>query len=181
MGSGGTQRSKTLRSKLAVILRQFYFLQGFRNRLGDITLTKTFSENIEYPLYIEQSVVSYLEIKSKSTLFLCKQLRSSFSSQSCLYFQVFGGSMLLNGCLVVWPMSARNTVIFKIKTRYLWSVNLKFSQQCFWIELCCIVGVTAILHLLQRKASTFLWSIDSIVALWNVKPWKLLRNLPSED
>ena len=69
--------------------------------LRDITLIKNLPENIEYPLYIEKSVVSYLEIKGKSTLFLFKQLRSNFRPQKCLYFQVFGHSMLLNGRLVV--------------------------------------------------------------------------------
>ena len=62
-GFRGTQRSKTLRSKLPVVLQEFYFLKGFRNRLWDITLTKTLPKIIEYPLYIEKSVVSYLEIK----------------------------------------------------------------------------------------------------------------------
>ena len=36
-------------------------------------------------------------------LFFYKQLGLDFSPQSCLYFQNFQGSKLLNGYLVVWP------------------------------------------------------------------------------
>ena len=35
-------------------------------------------------------------------LFFYKELGSGLSPQSCLYFQGFRGSKLLNGCLVVW-------------------------------------------------------------------------------
>ena len=34
-------KSKALISKLPVVLRDFHYLKGFMNRLGDITLTKT--------------------------------------------------------------------------------------------------------------------------------------------
>ena len=34
--------------------------------------------------------------------FFYKQLGSGLSPQSCLYFEGFGDSKLLNGCLVVW-------------------------------------------------------------------------------
>ena len=51
---------KNLREKLPVVLREFYFLMVFRNRLGDITSTKTLTENIGSPLYIEKSAFSYL-------------------------------------------------------------------------------------------------------------------------
>ena len=34
----------------------------------------------------------------------CKQLDSGFSPESCLYFQDFWASKLLNECLVVWPI-----------------------------------------------------------------------------
>ena len=65
-------------------------------------MSKTFPEIIESPLYIEKSVVLYLKIKMQKQVytFLYKQLGSGFSPQSCLYFQILGGSMLLNGCLV---------------------------------------------------------------------------------
>ena len=35
--------------------------------------------------------------------YLCEQLESGLSSQSCLYFPGFWGSQLLNGCFVVLP------------------------------------------------------------------------------
>ena len=35
-------------------------------------------------------------------IYIYKQLESDASPQSCLYFQVFQGSKLLSGCLVVW-------------------------------------------------------------------------------
>ena len=35
--------------------------------------------------------------------FFYKQLGSDLNSQSCLYFQRFRGSELLNGCLIIWP------------------------------------------------------------------------------
>ena len=35
--------------------------------------------------------------------FLCEQLESGLSPQSCLYFRGFWGSQLLNGCFVVLP------------------------------------------------------------------------------
>ena len=72
------------------------------------------------------------------------RVASGVNPWSCLYFQGFRGSKLLNGCLVVWPsnqgMSARNKVIFRIQNRYLWSVILEFGQQYFWniwILVCC--------------------------------------------
>ena len=42
-------------------------------------------------------------IKADYTLFFYKQLGSGLSPQSCLYFQGFWVSKLLNGCLVVLP------------------------------------------------------------------------------
>ena len=58
-----------------------------------------------------------------------KQLGSRLSPPSCLYFQDFWGSELLSGSLVVWPnKSRRNTIIFRIQNRCLWSVILNFSR-----------------------------------------------------
>ena len=53
-------------------------------------------------------------------------------------------------------MSARNTVIFRIKNRYLLSVILEFpinviERAGFW----CIVSLLAISSLLQTKTSLF--------------------------
>ena len=57
------------------------------------------------------------EMQNLTTLsFFYKQLGSGLSPQSCLYFQ--GSSTTI---------SARNTVIFRIQNRYLWSVILTFS------------------------------------------------------
>ena len=47
-------------------------------------------------------------------------------------FNVFVAQSGLIVALVVWPMSARNAIIFRIQDRCLWSVILKFSQKCFW-------------------------------------------------
>ena len=50
-----------------------------------------------------------------------------------------------------------NSIIFRIQNQYLWSVILKLSQYGFdTAEFRCIIGLTAISRLLQRKISTFL-------------------------
>ena len=49
-------------------------------------------------------------------------------------------------------MSTRNAVIFRIQNRFSNFPNNAFETTEFW----CIVGLTAILRLLQRKNSTFL-------------------------
>ena len=80
-----------------------------------------------------------------------KQLVSGLSPQSCLYFQGFWGSKLLNGCLVVWPSSRclRGIQWFsglKIDTYDKWFWN--FPNNAFETdEFCCIVDLTAILRL----------------------------------
>ena len=81
--------------------------------------------------------LKYTLISLDMHLFLYKQLGSGFSPQSCLCFQGFWRSKLLNGCLVVTKskVSTRNTSIFKIQNQYLWSSILKLFQQCFWDSL----------------------------------------------
>ena len=49
-----------------------------------------------------------------------------------MIFNVFGGQSCLMVALVVWPIFARNAIIFRIQGRCLWSVILKFSQKSFW-------------------------------------------------
>ena len=76
-------------------------------------------------------IATYDTLSVSEYTFYYKQLRSRLSPHSCLYFQGFRDSKLLNGCLVVWPskpMPARNTMIFRIQNQYLWSMILKFSR-----------------------------------------------------
>ena len=56
-------------SNVPVVNREFYILKGFRNRLGDISLTKTLSGNIYYTLKKVLFLSSKLKSKSKSTDF----------------------------------------------------------------------------------------------------------------
>ena len=49
-----------------------------------------------------------------------------------MIFKVFGTQSCLMVALVVWPMFARNAMIFRIQDRCLWSVILKFPQKSFW-------------------------------------------------
>ena len=62
-------KSKTLISDVPVVNREFYILKGFRNRLGDISLTKTLSGNIYYTMKKVLFLSSKLKSKSKSTDF----------------------------------------------------------------------------------------------------------------
>ena len=86
-----------------MVLQEFYFLKGFRNRLGEITLTKTLPENREYPLYIEKVLFLSLTLKckSKSTIFLYKQLGSGLSPldidqvSTAYVFKFFGAQCCL--------------------------------------------------------------------------------------
>ena len=53
-------------------------------------------------------------------------------------------------------MPARSTIIFRTPHRYLRTVILKFSNNAFeTAEFWLVVGLTAILRLLQRKNSPF--------------------------
>ena len=64
-------------------------------------------------------------------------------------------------------MSTTNVIIFKIQNLYLRSVILKFQNpnDAFeTAELWCIVHLTTILRLLQRKNSFFPQSVFFIVA-----------------
>ena len=56
-------------SNVPVVNREFYILKGFRNRLGDISLTKTLSGNIYYTMKKVLFLSSKLKSKSKSTDF----------------------------------------------------------------------------------------------------------------
>ena len=49
-----------------------------------------------------------------------------------MIFSVFGAQSCLMVASVVWPMLAKNAIIFRIQARRLWSVILKFSQKSFW-------------------------------------------------
>ena len=106
-----------------------------------------------------------------------KQLGSGLMPQSCLYFQGFQGSKLLSSCLVVWSSNLYLQGIqqisgFKIETYDQWFWNFPINafehgdiSPCFeTAEFWCIVGVTTILRLLQRKNSPFLYFIVFIVA-----------------
>ena len=53
-------------------------------------------------MFDEVAVGSRFALSNVIHLFFCKQLESGLSPQSCLYFQGFWGSKLLNGCFVVW-------------------------------------------------------------------------------
>ena len=46
-------------------------------------------------------LIKVLKLKLYENTIFYKQLGSGLSTQSCLYFQGFRGSKLLNGCLVV--------------------------------------------------------------------------------
>ena len=46
-------------------------------------------------------LIKVLKLKLYENTIFYKQLESGLSTQSCLYFQGFRGSKLLNGCLVV--------------------------------------------------------------------------------
>ena len=90
-----------------------------------------------------------------------KQLGSDLSYQSCLYFHIFGGSQLLNGCFAVWPsnlMAALNTVIFRIQNQYLLSVVLSFSQKCIWVSS---IMVHCVQLLIKKTKSNIVADIDS--------------------
>ena len=86
---------------------------------------------------------------------LYKKLGSGLSPQSCLYFQGFWGSKLLNGCLVVWP--SKHVYEEYSNFQYSkWSVILNFLSSAFGtVEFWCIVGLTAILRLLQMQELHF--------------------------
>ena len=75
-----------------------------------------------------------------------KQLGSGLSPQSCLYFQGFRGSKLLNGffvSLTKWPISARNIIfgiqysksIFMISDFEIFPITL--LRQLNWILMYC--------------------------------------------
>ena len=79
------------------------------------------------------------------TFYFHKQVESGLSPQSCSYFQGCQDSKLLNDCLVLWPS---NLCLWRRQ----WFPGFKIDIFEFW----CIVGLTAILRLLQRKNSFFL-------------------------
>ena len=80
----------------------------------DKVLTTFRNISISYRDSCLQKVKTTKEIlyAMKYTLFY-KQLGPGFSPQSCLYFQGLWDS-------VVWPMSAKNTVIFKTQNGYIY-------------------------------------------------------------
>ena len=61
------------------------------------------------------------------TYFVYKQLGSGLNPQSCLYFQGFGGSKLLNGCLIVWRSNLCLRGIQKF-SRFKIYINTKISD-----------------------------------------------------
>ena len=92
-------------------------------------------------------------------LFFHQQLGRGLSPQSCLYFQGFGGSKLLNSCLVVWPS---NLCLRGIRQFSGFKFNI--YDQCFknfpnnafeTAEFWCIADLTAISHLLHRNTPLF--------------------------
>ena len=89
--------------------------------------------------------------------FFYKQLGSGLNRQSCLYFQGFRGSKLLNGYLVF----DQATCVCEECNNFPW-FELNIYDQWFYsffnsaFETADIVGLAAILGLLQSKNSTFL-------------------------
>ena len=87
------------------------------------------------------------------------KLGSGLSPQSCIYLQSVHGSKLLNGCLVVWPSNLFLRGIqqlsgFKIAIYNYWFYNFP-NNAIEAAEFWWIVGLRAILCLLQRKNSDF--------------------------
>ena len=127
--------------------------------------------------------------KKVYTLFLYKQLGSSLSPQNCLYIQGFLGSRLLNGCLIVWPITyvCEEFNDFQDSKPILQSLILKFSRRCFsdsWILVYCRFNsyfwfVTKeklhfnllFLYLLSVKEG---WSlkVDQQFAIWGLVAYK---------
>ena len=113
-------------------------------------------KNLEELLLLCSMFVCALRIK----YIFYKQLGSGLSRQSCLYFQGFRGSKLLNGCLAVWTSNLCLPGIqefsqFKINIYDQWFQ--KFPNNAFvTATVWCIVSLTTILRLLQRKNSTFI-------------------------
>ena len=82
--------------------------------------------------------------------FFYNQLGSGLSRKSCLYFQGFRGSKLLNGCLVVTDVYEQHNNFQDSKS--ILSVILNFPSNAFeTADVWYFVGLTAILHLLQKK------------------------------
>ena len=73
-------------------------------------------------------------LANKSTLFLQENRASPQPSKLLVFswFSVLKVAKRLPSSLTKQPMSARNTITFRIQNRYLWSVILKLSQKCFW-------------------------------------------------
>ena len=95
-------------------------------------------------------------IQNVHLFFFNEQLVSNL--QSCLYFQGFWGAKLLHSCLVVWPsnLCLRGVKYFSGFKTYIFGFKIFRSKNAFeTTESWCIVGLAAILRLLQRKNSTF--------------------------
>ena len=137
-----------------------HFFPIFKKGRGDFPLsTPTLPPPPPPPLVARLSLKNNIVFSCYYTFFY-KQLWSGLSPQSCLYFQGFRDSKLLNVWLVFWPSNLclqgmQEISEFKSDICDQWFKNFPtnaFETAEFW----CIVDLTAILRLLQRKNSTFL-------------------------
>ena len=141
-----------------------------------------FPNNIQNFFQLERFHCEVTLWSKKTYILFYKQLGSGLSPQSCLYFQGFWSSELLNDCLVVWPsiLSLPGIQLF-LKSIFLISDFLNFPNNALkQLNFGVLSVIVSYFTFVTKEYSTFLYSVVFIVAYWKrVEPWKLLSNLPS--
>ena len=129
-----------------------------------------------FRVLFDKKAKSNLKLLKDKIHFFYKQLGSRPSRQSCLYFQDFQGSMLLNDCLVVWP-NKQILSIFQWFLTFVILYTIVKDQKTFYEihSLTICINIKAFNRVNRKQLNilkTFLEYLEFyIVAYWRWFKW----------